>query len=493
MTDTGPFAHLLLLVSLAALAAVLSNRLSARVRVPAPAVFFAAAAAAVSVIPGLTEPPLRTVERVVTVALLCILFDGGAHIGRRRLRAAIGPVLTVGVLGTFLTAAATALVAHVGFGFDWYIAALVGTAVAPTDPAVVFSVLGQREVRGRSGTILEGESGANDPVGIALLASLLTAGSLSGGAVAHIVGEFALQMGAGAALGVVGGIALLWFTRRVTLPSEGLYPLRSLACVLVLYGAVTLMHGSGFLAVFIAGIVVGEERAPFHREVQRFHGALASLAEFVTFAALGLTVNLHVLARNDVWGPGLILGIVLAVLIRPLLVGPCLLPAGLPRGEAGFVMFAGLKGAVPLLLGSLLITAHVPEASRLYGIIIVVVGFSVVVQGSLVPTIATALGVPMRTIEPEPWALGVRLAEEPEGVIRLVVATGSRAAGQTIADIANVCGAPDDVWVNFLVRDRGLLRVRGDTSLQAGDEVLITADINHQRQLDELFAARPAG
>jgi cell volume regulation protein A len=140
-----------------------------------------------------------------------------------------------------------------------------------------------------------------------------------------------------------------------------------------------------------------------------------------------------------------------------------------------------------------LITAHVPEASRLYGIIIVVVGFSVVVQGSLVPTIATALGVPMRTIEPEPWALGVRLAEEPEGVIRLVVATGSRAAGQTIADIANVCGAPDDVWVNFLVRDRGLLRVRGDTSLQAGDEVLITADINHQRQLDELFAARPAG
>jgi cell volume regulation protein A len=237
MTDTGPFALLLFLVSLAALAAVLSSRLSSGGRVPAPAVFFAAAAAAVTVIPRLFAPPGRTVERVVTVALLCILFDGGAHIGRRRLRAAIAPVLTVGVLGTFLTAAAAALVVHVAFGFDWYVAALVGTAVAPTDPAVVFSVLGQREVAGRSGTILEGESGANDPVGIALLASLLAAGSLSGGTVAHIAGEFALQMGVGAALGVLGGRALLWFTRRVNLPSEGLYPLRSLACVFVLYGA----------------------------------------------------------------------------------------------------------------------------------------------------------------------------------------------------------------------------------------------------------------
>jgi cell volume regulation protein A len=192
-----------------------------------------------------------------------------------------------------------------------------------------------------------------------------------------------------------------------------------------------------------------------------------------------------------VWGPGLILGVVVAVVIRPLLVGPCLLPARLGRGETGFVLFAGLKGAVPILLGSLLLTAHVSAAPRLYGIIIVVVLFSVVVQGSLVPTVARALGVPMGTVEPEPWALGVRLADEPNGVIRLRVAAGSAAAGQTVAQVANVCGAPDDVWVNFLVRDRRLLRVRSDTQLHEGDEALITADVEHLRQLDELFAARP--
>src|SRR5450631_4787132 len=308
MTDVGPFAQLLLFLSLAAVVAVFSNRLTARIRVPAPALFLAAAAIAAAVVPGLTAPPERTVERIVTIALVCILFDGGMHIGWRRFRAAAAPIVVVGVAGTFLTTAAVAATAHLWFGLSWYIALLLGTAIAPTDPAVVFSVLGQREIAGRSSTILEGESGANDPVAIALLVSLLSAGSLSGGALAHVAGEFALQMGLGAALGLIGGRALLWFMRRVWLPSEGLYPLRSLACVMVLYSATTIAHGSGFLAVFVAGIVLGDERAPFKREVERFHSALASLAEIVAFVVLGLTVNLADLARSDVWVPGLVLG-----------------------------------------------------------------------------------------------------------------------------------------------------------------------------------------
>src|SRR4029078_6368698 len=154
-------------------------------------------------------------------------------------------------------------------------------------------------------------AGANDPVGIALLVSLLAAGSLSGGslgggALAGLAGEFALQMGVGTALGVVGGRALLWFMRRVSLPSEGLYPLRTLACVPALYGVQPMAHGSGFLAVFVAGIVLGDERAPFKREVERFHSALASLGEIVAFVALGLTVNLVDLSRSNVWVPGLV-------------------------------------------------------------------------------------------------------------------------------------------------------------------------------------------
>jgi cell volume regulation protein A len=492
MTDIGPFAQLLLVLSLATVAAVVSNRFTARLRLPAPALFLAGAALAAAVFPGLNAPPERTVERMVTVALLCILFDGGMHIGWRRFRAAAAPIVIVGVAGTFLTTAAVAAVAHVGFGFSWYIAFLVGTAIAPTDPAVVFSILGQREMAGRASTILEGESGANDPVGIALMVSLLGAGSLSGVAVAKVAGEFTLQLGVGAAFGLLGGRALLWFMRRVSLPSEGLYPLRTLACVLALYGATTVAHGSGFLAVFVAGIVLGDERAPFKREVERFHSALASLGEIVAFVVLGLTVNLADLSSPEVWVPGLVLGASLALVIRPLLVGICLLPARLRGNEQAFVLLAGLKGAVPILLGSLLLAANVPGAHRLYGVVVVVVAFSVLVQGSLVPTVAGALRLPMRDVQPQPWSFGVRLAEEPEGVLRLTVAAGSRADGQTINEVADAAtGSQDapDVWVNMLVRGSALVSVRGDTRLLAGDEVLISAEDRWHPRIKSLFRA----
>ena len=247
---------------------------------------------------------------------------------------------------------------HAAFGLAWYVALLVATAVSPTDPAVVFSVLGQQEIAGRSGTILEGESGANDPVGIALMGGLLAVGGVSGVAFGRVAVDFLLQMTIGVIAGVAGGMVLLWFMRRVSLPSEALYPLRTLASVLLLYGVTTLLHGSGFLAVFVAGIVIGGRRAPYQREVERFHAALAGLAEIVAFVVLGLTIDLNVLARMDVWLPGLILGIALAIVIRPLVVGLCLLPAQLDRGERLFVLFAGLKGAVPILLGDLLLTGQ---------------------------------------------------------------------------------------------------------------------------------------
>ncbi|MEO9198062.1 MAG: cation:proton antiporter, partial [Antricoccus sp.] len=237
MTQAEQFALAVFLVGAIGIAAVLSNWITERVRVPVPALVLIASAIAVQVIPGLHEPPELDVERVVTVALLFILFDGGMHIGWRRFRGAATPIGLVGIVGTFLTAAGGAALLHLAFGFSWYAALLVATAVSPTDPAVVFSVLGKREIAGRSGTILEGESGANDPVGIALMASLLAVGELTGGAFGKIGLQFILQMAIGAAVGVFGGRLLLLFMRRVPLPSEALYPIRTLLCVPILYGA----------------------------------------------------------------------------------------------------------------------------------------------------------------------------------------------------------------------------------------------------------------
>ena len=176
----------------------------------------------------------------------------------------------------------------------------------------------------------------------------------------------------GGAIGILGGRITVTFIRRVSLPSEGLYPLRTLAVSLMLYGLTTLAHGSGFLAVFIAGIVVGDARAPYKPEIARFHGALAGLAEIVAFAVLGLTVDLRIITQADVWVPGLVLGVAIMLVVRPLAVGACLVPARLRTNERIFIMIAGLKGLVPILLGEFLRAAQVPQAERLYGIVVVV-------------------------------------------------------------------------------------------------------------------------
>jgi cell volume regulation protein A len=488
VADTRSFAWLVLVIAVVGLAAVLSNRLSLRSKVPTPAIVLLASAIIVKAVPDLHAPSEQTVERLVTVALVCILFDGGMHVGRARFRSAAGSITVVGVAGTFLTVAGAATFLSLAVGLDWYPALLVATAVAPTDPAVVFSVLGRREVSGRSGILLEGEAGVNDPVGIALMASLISAGSLTAGAFAHVAGEFALQLVVGGAVGVVGGRVLLWFMRHVPLPSEGLYPLRTLAAALLLFAAATLLHGSGFLAVFVGGIMLGDARAPYKREIEHFHTALASLGEIVAFVVLGLTVDLKELTRLDVWLPGLLLGVVLAAVVRPLLVGPCLLGSGLARNERAFVLLAGLKGAVPILLGTSLLTADLADAPRLYGIVVAVVAFSVIVQGSLVPTLASTLHVPMRTVQPEPWAIGIRLRERPEGVHRLTVAPGSAADGRSIDELDEL---PESAWISVVVRHGRLVPVNRATTLHAGDETVVLAEPDLSDNLRALFEDTP--
>lgn len=484
MSDTARFAVMAALAAVAILLGILANRLTQRIKVPVPVLMLIAAAAAANLFPAL-HPPERTVERVVTAALVCILFSGGLSIGWSHFRRAAVVIIVVGVAGTFLTVAGAFVPLYGLFGFSAYLAVLVATAIAPTDPAVVFSVLGTKEITGTSGTLLEGESGANDPVGIALMVSLLTAGGLTGSAFAHVGVVFGLQLAIGVVFGLAGAAGLLWFMRRVPLPSASLYPLRTLASIFVLYGAATVAHGSGFLTVFVAGIGLGDARAPYKREIERFHAAVASLAEIVAFVVLGLTINLDTLLRPDVWIPGLVIGAGLAVVIRPAVVAPLLIRSGLPANERVFVLFAGLKGAVPILLAELLRAAHVPHAERLYGIVVIVVVFSVIVQGSLIGPVARRLRIPMRSIEPEPWALGVRLRDEPEDVHRITVQAGSPADGHSVGELD---GLGEGVWISLIIRNHRLLRFDTHTHLHAGDELIVLAEPDQTDNLTQVFS-----
>ena len=394
MHDLTSFGLDVLLVATALSAALLASKLSARIAVPSAALFLVAAALASDVAPSLA-PSTTTVERIGTIALIVILFDGGSSIGLRRFRTVAVPVAATGVVGTFATAGLIALFSHWALDLGWTTSGLLGAAIAPTDPAVMFSVLGEREIGGTVQPLLEGESGANDPVGIALMIGMIELATKHDATFWVVVETFALQMGIGLAFGIVGGLAERALLQRLALPSSGLHTVRTLALAGLVYGAATIAHGSGFLAVFVAGLLIGDLDVPFKTEIESFQDGLATLAEIAVFVALGLTVSLGGLSGTH-WAEGIALAGFTALVARPLSLGPLLAPTSLRRGEVVFVMWGGLKGAVPILLAAFAVTRHVPDAHRLYDIVFVVVLASVVVQGSSLSWAARRLGVTPR-------------------------------------------------------------------------------------------------
>jgi potassium/hydrogen antiporter len=475
----------LLVVAVALLLALATFKLTQWLPVPAPALLLLAAAVASDLFPELSID-IVTVERIGVVALIVILLDGGMHVGWRRFRGSAYPIAALGVAGTFLTAAVVALAAHYALDFNWLTSWLLGAALSPTDPAVMFSVLGNREVGGRSGTILEGESGANDPVGIALMIGILDYATTEGSSRWDIAGEFALQLGIGLVVGLVGGRLLIPLMQRVSLPREGLYSIRVLVAAGVVYGLASVLHGSGFLAVFVTGLLIGDVHAPYKTEIERFHTALASLGEIAVFVALGLTIAGPSNLAGDL-PEAILLAFILALVARPLAVALLSLPVRLRLGEKLFIMWGGLKGAVPILLAAFAIIADVEGAQTIYNVVFVVVTFSVLVQGSTIPYVARRLGVPMRAVEPEPWDVSIRL-REPGNVQHYVVGPSARVVGSAIRDLP----LGERAWISFVVQDGQARQARGSHVLQVGDDVHVIGEPEDADVLQRLFEG-PAG
>jgi cell volume regulation protein A len=484
VSEISDFGLILLALSGGFALALLTIRFTGWFPVPAPALFLLGAALLSDIFPDLREDvSIRTVERIAVVALIVILFHGGMHIGLRRFRAAVTPIVLLGTLGTFATAGVMAVAAKLLLDVDWTTAGIIGAALAPTDPAVTFSVLGRREVVGSTGTILEGESGMNDPVGIALLIGMVELAQHPDASFWIVVEEFAVEMTVGLVVGVAGGLLLVQAMRRGTLPSEGLYPLRALAAAGLIYAIAAIAEGSGFIAVFVAGILAGDARAPFKAEIERFHGALASLAEIAVFVALGITLDVTEVVTSSVLWEGILLALILAFLARPLALAPLLARSRLRTGERIFVMWGGLKGAVPILLGALAVLSAVDQAERIYQQIFVVVAFSVLVQGSTIPWAARRLGVRMRTRAPEPWRLSIDLPKEPGDLHRHRVREGSYAAGRPIKELP----LGEYGWIVTIVREGKVVRPGGSSVLQPGDEVVVSAESHDARGVRRLF------
>ena len=369
------------------LAALAAAPLLERIRLPSPAAFLAVGMAAglLEIAPTADLSVVR-LEQVGAVALFVILFQGGLSTGFNAARVAARPILSLGIVGTAATACGLAVVARFALGLDWSIALLIGVALAPTDPAAVYAVLRGRSGSERARTILEGESGFNDPAGIALMVAVTAAVTAGHASYGHSVVRFVEELGIGLAAGIAGGLVLIWTLRTTRHLEEGVQ------AVVVLLGAVLLgaltatLHGSGFLAVYVAGLLLSDAWARQDGAQHAIPEALSTVAEPLVFVTLGAAFA-PLIGLGDI-GRGILLTLITVFALRPVIAAACLIGSRLDASDRALVSWGGLKGAVPLLLAGYPALDDFDGADTVAATVLVATAASLVVQGGTLPFVA---------------------------------------------------------------------------------------------------------
>lgn len=376
-------AHEIILVSGAlCLLAILAGLLSARIGTPLLLVFIGVGMLAGEDGPGgIPFDDFQAAYLVGSLALAAILFQGGLETERGMIERALWPAIALATVGVAISAGVVGAAVVLLFGVSWPEALLLGAATAPTDAAAVSVLLraSRIEVPSRVIAALEVESGLNDPMSVFLtvgLVELLT--SPEGLGAGHAALLFLEEMGGGAAIGLASGYALVWLFRRLSV-ERSVFPVLAVGGVLATFGAAQVLGASGFLAVYLAGVVVGNHEHPARQPVTRFFGALGWLAQVALFLMLGLLVTPHQLPSLIL--PALAVSAVLILVARPAAVMACLLPFRWTTREATFVAWAGLRGAVPIFLTIIPLLAGIRTGRVLFNVVFVAVIVSVAVQG----------------------------------------------------------------------------------------------------------------
>ncbi|MCC7418536.1 MAG: potassium/proton antiporter [Acidobacteria bacterium] len=482
--------RLVLLAAVLLLIGTVSSKLSARLGLPVLVALVAIGMLAGENGIGIAFDNFVVAHAVGTVALAIILFDGGLQTRASALREVWKPSLLLATIGVLVTAAITGVAAAWIFDLPLVPGLLLGSIVASTDAAAVFSVLRSQGVhlRERVSATLEIESGSNDPMAVLLTIGFLEVltGQMTLGA--GMVGLFARQMGIGALAGLGCGWAAVRLINRINLATPGLYPVLALACGLSAFGAAALFGGSGFLAIYIAGIVVGNSRIVFQSGTFRFMDGLAWIGQITMFVALGLLSTPADLAQ--VAGPSLLLAAIQILIARPLAVVPLLLPFGFTVREQILISWVGLKGAVPIVLATFPLMFGIPEARLLFNVVFFVVLVSATLQGWTLPPVATRLGL-QEAASPAPPAVLELLALRNLNaeIIAYTIAPTAAAAGRTLRELR----MPEGALVGLVSRDGRLIAPRGSTRLEPGDYLFVIAQTAARAGVEKVFSAPATG
>lgn len=486
------FGNSLILISAGLiLLSIFAGILSSRVGAPLLLVFLALGMLAGEDGPGgIDFDDFSTAYIIGATSLAIVLFNGGLRTPIATLRTAAAPAIMLATVGVALTAGIVAVAAHFLLDLSWVGGLLIGSTVASTDAAAVFFLLqsgGINLVR-RVRATLEAESGLNDPMAVFLTIGCIElirggASTLGWDEAGHFALEFAGDMVGGAITGLGGGFIMVVLINRLKLDS-GLYPIFALAAALLIFAGTQTAGASGFLAVYLAGFVVGNRRHRARQVIERFQDGIAWLSQISMFVMLGLLVTPHLLIDSLL--PGFAIALVLILLARPIATFACLFPFGFRLPEQVFVAWVGLRGAVPIFLASMPLLANVPQARLYFEVAFVVVFVSLIVQGWTVAAAAHLLRLALPPAPAAPHRYDIDLPQDVgRDMAAFAVQDGSLSTRLRASDIVERTG----IEIVAVIRE-GEMR-QGDSIWRflPGDQVLVLVDGDSKDKLDPIFGA----
>ena len=479
----------LLIAAVLLLLGVVASKASTRLGIPALLLFLGLGMLAGSDGPGgIALDDFELVQSIGVVALAFILFGGGLDTRWEDVRPVLWQAVALATFGVAATALTVGAFATVIFDLSLTGGILLGAIISSTDAAAVFAVLRSRGVglRGRLRPLLELESGSNDPMAVFLTIAMIELLTKPDVAIIDLLPMFIQQMTLGAVLGYVLARAAVFAINRLRLEYEGLYPVLGVAVVLLVYGVTAKLGGSGFLAVYVAGLTMSTQQFLHKRSLLRFHDAVGWLMQIVMFLALGLLVFPSDLPA--VAGRALLMSAVLILLARPLAVLVTLTPFRFPIRDTLLVSWVGLRGAVPIILATFPLVEGLPQSQVVFNTVFFITITSVLVQGTTIPIASRALRV---TAAAPPST--AHLAELiPEGAVRkdlieMTLPGTARAAGRQIVDL----GLPKGVLIVLMSREDDAIVPQGDTVLEPGDRLSVLVDADTADDVREILGAEP--
>lgn len=461
--------ELLLVCSLVLLVAVAAVRISSRSGLPSLLIYLGIGIAiGQDGIGNVVFDNAELTQVIGYAALVVILAEGGLGTKWKEIKPALPAAIVLSLVGVAVSVGVTAAGAHYLVGLEWRQALLIGAVVSSTDAAAVFSVLRKVPLPSRITGVLEAESGFNDAPVVILVVAFATVGPVDDWYV--LLGKIALELAIGVAIGLTVGFLGSYGLRHVALPASGLYPIAVMAIAVTAYAAGALAHGSGFLAVYLAAMVLGNAKLPHWPATRGFADGLGWIAQIGMFVLLGLLVTPHELV-HDFW-PAVVIGLVLTMLARPLEVFVSLLPFRIPWREQVLMSWAGLRGAVPIILATIPMVSGIEGSDRVFNIVFVLVVVYTLVQGPTLPWLARKLE--LGETDETASDLGIESAplEKLRGhLLSFAIPPASRMHGVEVSELR----LPPGASVTLVVREGKSFVPLPSTVLRRGDELLVVA------------------